>query len=58
MKYRYYIANTFDGMVEATNDPQKAADFAASEDFYVIDAQEGLMLTSDGESIPAKNIDG
>lgn len=45
-KYRYYIVDLFDGLVRGTNDEQVAREFSASEDFFVIDAQESMWLCS------------
>lgn len=46
-KFRYYITDTFDGLITGTNDLAVAQQFAASADFFVIDALLGEMLCED-----------
>lgn len=48
MKYRYIICSTLDGMVRGTNDTDAAESYAESEDFFVVDAQEGKWMLPDG----------
>jgi hypothetical protein len=47
MKYRYYITDLTEGVVIGTNSSATADHFAASDDYFVIDAQNGLLLQSD-----------
>ena len=48
MKFRYYITDTFDGAIVGTDDDQKAKDYAASEDFFVVDTSTGMWMQPDG----------
>lgn len=52
MKYRYYITDTYDGCVKGTDDEEVATGFAESEDYFVVDAERGEWLTSNGERTP------
>jgi hypothetical protein len=45
---RFYIVDTMDGMVRGTDDKTIADDFAASDDFFVIDSKEDRWLKTDG----------
>lgn len=47
MKFRFYITNTLDGMVRGTDDEGVAKDYAMSEDFFVVDAENGTWLQTD-----------
>lgn len=49
-KYFYYIVSLDDGDVRGTNDDNVAGDYAASEDFIVIDAELGEWLQATGNS--------
>ncbi|MBK8184744.1 MAG: hypothetical protein IPK63_18455 [Candidatus Competibacteraceae bacterium] len=49
MKYRYYITDLIEGVVVGTNSRAIADHFAASDDYFVVDAQNGLWLQSDEE---------
>lgn len=44
MKFRYYITNLYKGIIEGTNDDQLAAEFSASEDYFVVDSERGEYL--------------
>jgi hypothetical protein len=50
MKFRYYITDLFDGEVKGTNSADVAANYAAGEDCFVVDAKTGHWLQVDGES--------
>ena len=50
MKYRFIIVNTFEGLVQGTNDESVAHDYSLSEDHYVVDVQTGRWLAADGET--------
>lgn len=52
-KYRYYIVDTMDGNVKATNSAETANDYAQSEDHFVIDAEKGKWL---GANVSIKEI--
>ena len=47
MKYRYYITDLIEGVVVGTNSRPIADNFAESDDYFVVDAQNGLWLQSD-----------
>jgi hypothetical protein len=51
MKYRYYITDTLEGLVNGTDDTETAKIFAMSEDFYVVDSEEGKWLIPNGETV-------
>ena len=44
MKFRYYITDLTEGVVVGTNSRPIADDFAECEDYFVVDAQEGLWI--------------
>lgn len=50
MKYRYYIVDLMEGVVVGTNSRPIADDFAECEDYFVVDAQEGLLI-QEGEGV-------
>ena len=58
MKFRYYITNLHEGDVEGTNDNQVAIDFAASEDYFVVDSERGEWLQASGNAIPVEDAAG
>ena len=47
-KFRFYYTDSYTGCVYGTNSKDKAADLAACEDFFVIDAESGTWLQADG----------
>ncbi|MBK8191588.1 MAG: hypothetical protein IPK79_14215 [Vampirovibrionales bacterium] len=49
MKFRYYITDLTEGTVLGTNSRQVADHFSECDDYFVIDAQEGLLLQDDEE---------
>ena len=50
MKFRYYIADPFEGVVKGTDDEAVAKNYAACFDFFVVDSQEGVFLLESGEA--------
>lgn len=48
MKFRFYITDVHEGVVEGTNEEAVAVYFAESEDYFVIEAETGLWLQPDG----------
>lgn len=54
MKFRYYITDLHQGLIVGTDDPETAREFAASEDYFVVDTSNGTWLLADGddEDIP------
>lgn len=47
MKFRYYITDLTEGTVLGTNCSAVADHYAACDDFFVINAQDGLLLQED-----------
>lgn len=56
-KYRYYITDTNQGLILGTNDVGMALQYAASDEYFVVDAAEGKMIDSDLESTDVINGD-
>lgn len=50
MKFRYYITDLTEGTVLGTNSRQVADHFSECEDYFVVDAQEGLLI-QEGEGV-------
>lgn len=50
MKFRYYIADTFDGDMKGTNDPEVAKEFAICDDYFVVDTETGAWMADEGEA--------
>ena len=48
MKFRYYITDTFNGAIKGTNDEKKASEFAACQEFFVLDTLTGIWITDEG----------
>lgn len=48
MKFRFYITDVCEGVVEGTNEEAVATHFAENEDYFVIEAETGLWLQTDG----------
>lgn len=48
-KFRYYITDLFNGCIVGTNNTQDALDMSACEDYFVVDTETGMWLTSGGE---------
>lgn len=44
-EFLYYITDTANGIVLGTNDLSKAIVYAASDEYFVVDAFEGKLLT-------------
>ena len=53
-KFRFYIADTFNGEVKGTNDEDVAKDIAKSEDAFVVDTERGVWLLADGDEVEVK----
>lgn len=49
MKFRFYITDLFDGVINGTNDENTASEYAVSSDFFVVDSELGVWLTEDGK---------
>lgn len=61
-KFRYYVTDVIDGNVKGTNDTATAEQLAGSEDYFVVDSEEGAWLqeggvTEDIEEIKANTDD-
>lgn len=51
-KFRYYIIDTFEGLVRGTDDSAIAAEWAwKTPDTYVTDSETGKWLCPDGEEL-------
>jgi hypothetical protein len=48
VKKRYVVWDSYDGCFKATDAIQRALDYAASEDYMVLDAETGEWLLPDG----------
>ncbi len=46
-RFRYYIADTFNGCVKGTNDRDMAVELAACDEYYVIDSEKGEWIDSE-----------
>lgn len=44
MKFRYYITDTFRGLVVGTNSEEVAKDFTACDEYFVVDSETGVWL--------------
>lgn len=49
MKFRYYIIDLTEGTIIGTNSSAVADHYAVCDDFFVIDAKDGLLLQDDEE---------
>lgn len=49
MKFRFYVTDPFDGSLKGTNSEETARHFAECDDFFVVDTETGMWLTSDGD---------
>lgn len=49
MKFRYYITNLHEGLVQGTDDETIAANCATSEDFFVVDTETGIWLGANND---------
>lgn len=56
MKFRYYITSIH-GIIVGTDDTQTALYYAASEDNFVVDTQNGEWLQAGGISAPIQDIE-
>lgn len=54
MKFRFYITDLHEGLVFGSDSEEEAKQFSLSEDYFVVDSQEGKWLTSYGKSIDVK----
>ena len=48
MKFRFYITNLFDGVIQGTDSASVAAQHSLCEDFYVVDTETGMWLAACG----------
>lgn len=48
MKYRFYITNLFDGVIQGTDLEGVAELYSPCEDFFVVDTESGEWLTTEG----------
>lgn len=47
-KFRFYVTDLHNGCIVGTNNAQDAHDLSACEDYFVVDTETGMWLTSDG----------
>ena len=57
MKYRYYILDIYDGTYSATNERSVVDSYLVSDDFFVLDTEEDLMLCPGGGSVSVRDLD-
>ena len=48
MQFRFYITDTMEGNIVGTDDEDLAIEYAESEEAFVLDAQTGEWILSDG----------
>ena len=56
MKFRYYITDTFDGLIRGTNDLEKAKNYALCEEYFVVDTESGDWLCAEGKTLPIEEV--
>lgn len=56
MSFRFLITDLFAGDVKGTNDPETAKEYAASDDFFVVDCETREWIGSDGEAWPISSV--
>ena len=54
-KYKYYITDITNGEVVGTDDRDLAISYAESEDFFVVDAEAGQWIQTDGEAVDVES---
>lgn len=55
-KFRYYITNLHDGVIQGTDAEDVAIDLSLCEDFFVVDAEAGEWLSASGEAVAVREI--
>lgn len=50
MKFRFYITDIGNGCIRGTNSVKDAEDFAACEDYFVVDTETGEWVNLNGRS--------
>lgn len=53
--FRFYITNLFDGVVEGTNSEEAALQFAACEDYFVVEPAANVWLNGE-ERLPVRDV--
>ena len=59
-KFKYYITDITNCEVVGTDDRDLATNYAESEDFFVVDAEAGQWIQTDGEAVDvelARNVE-
>lgn len=51
MKFKYLIADTFDGVCRGTNDESLALEMSECDEYFVMNAETGMAIHS-GEEVP------
>ena len=54
-KFKYYITDIINGEVVGTDDRDLATNYAESEDFFVVDAEAGQWIQTDGEVVDVES---
>lgn len=49
-RFRYYITDTMNGCVKGSNSTETAEDFAACEDYFVVDSETGEWVNTGGRT--------
>jgi len=57
MKFRYYITNVYEGVIDGTNSPNVAKEFSLDEDYFVVDSEAGEWLRPDGTQNSVKDVE-
>ena len=56
MKFRYYITDMHSGSIHGSDSAEVAASLRHSEDYFVVDTETGMWLTS-GDDVDIQNIE-
>ena len=57
-KFKYYITDIINCEVVGTDDRDLATNYAESEDFFVVDAEAGQWIQTDGEAVDVESARG
>lgn len=53
-RFRYYITDLIQGTILGTDYVEKAKNYALSEDYFVVDSENGTWIRSDGQAYPVQ----
>ena len=51
MQFRFYVTDLHEGLVFGTNSEEDAENLSKSEDYFVVDSENGTWLTSNGATV-------